>query len=288
MRQFRFWTLFVAAGLLSASAFAAEKGLYKAEIGLRYDSIEQDGFIDHTDLAVDGEYFFKPLTLADRPWQEAAFMGREISIRGILVRRDLEAGNADSDGFLLGGGGTYTAKDVPVALGIDALFGSADGDGVDYDFFYYSAFGGFWVMPTAQIGIRYTFDGVEINNSDFDRRDIFLYGKVVKQLQGRPMWFNAEVELGQSNYDLATGDDSNIMIMAGGDFYFSQQAGLGAFVNFENGDAEPFEGIGFGIRGSIWITENVGIQALLSMFEADSSTQGVDEDRLFLRAAVRF
>jgi hypothetical protein len=156
--------------------------------------------------------------------------------------------------------------------------GTLDGDGgVDIDRMAVNGRCGYWLQPNAIVGGQITFDQTEIGSSvDVDTLSIGAFGKIVHSLgEGRSV--NAEAHLDLVSVDDGASDEDNVEFGVAGDFYFTKQYSVGAFVDLSFGDAVSEEGTTLGLRGTAWITPQWSVSASLSTFMADSNA-GEDED----------
>ncbi|MBA3847860.1 MAG: hypothetical protein H0X45_14625 [Planctomycetes bacterium] len=279
---------------------------YQFELTLGYTGSETDqSEIEATSIYLDAAYFFEDVALGEVPNEESDFLGHHSYIAGystmpwqsserrLISSENYEAGTIDADGVTYGVSGQYAAADVPVTAGAGVFLGSIEDDDVDLELepLSWTVNIGYWVLPNALVGVRYTMDEVETTigagSSESETSTIELFGKWVHQF-ANDQAVNVEASAGQQTDDDGTEDDDSWVGNLVADWYPVARYGIGLMVGGLQGDNDAAEGFTYGVRASGWFTDNVGLRAGVSQFSVDDSDLGEDDTSWYIELAGRF
>lgn len=292
--------------LAAAIASVPAADTYQFELTLGYAASESDQSEDERSrIHVDGAYFVEAVTIGEAPNEEADFLGHHSYIAGYsttpwqssgrrLISQDtVESGAIDADGLSYGVSGQYAAADVAVTAGAGILVGSIEDDAVDIEFepLDWTANVGYWAMPNAIVGVRYTKEKLETTigsaSSDIETVTIELFGKGVHQF-ANDQAINVEASAGQQTDDDGDVEQESWVGNLVVDWYPDPRYGLGIEAGGLRGDNDAEEGFTFGLRGSAWFTTNLGLRAGIRQFVVDDSDLGEDVTSWYVELAGRF
>lgn len=278
------WIRTVAVSVIAAATAVAQdapgqRQNYQIELTGGFTTLDTDGGgPEINQLIAEGTYHLAPVALQNHPWNEAAFLEHSMFVTAGLRFVELEIGPADADGIVFGAGFRYADKKTPVAAEINFRTGTLDGDFGDIDTTNVDLSAGYWLMSNAIVGIDYAMEELDPDGAgSFEETRIGVFGKIVHDL-GDKRAVNLEAHIGQATIDAGTEED-NLEFRVEGDFYFTPLYSAGLLLQFSSGDAVSDEGTTIGVRGSAWITPNVGIRAELTTFSASDSA-GNDQDEI--------
>jgi len=288
------------ARITSALAAAIVAGPLTAQGGGRLDRFQFEligGWASSTtdtnpDIEIDNYvlavvYHLKPVSLANHPWNEAAFLEHSTSVNLGVNYSDFEVGAFSADGPLFAAGFNFADKETPFAASLNLSLGTLDGDaGIDIDLSNVNGSIGYWVAPHALVGVSVGLEEIEANSLlEIEEIDYGVFGKIVHDLgEGRAV--NAEVRAGMATVDDSVSEEDNYEAGFATDFYFSPQFSLGALVNFSFGDADTEEGTTLGVRASAWFSPQGALSVAYTTFMADDNDN--DEDTFAVYVNLRF
>ncbi|MBX3462267.1 MAG: putative porin [Planctomycetes bacterium] len=243
--------------------------------------------IDINEFAVGGMYFLAPVSLANHPWNEAAFLEHAKGIMAGVQWTKFEVGPFSADGPSIGAGFLYADKEEPIAAQFSVRYGTLDGDmGIDVDRIGLSGWVGYWLRQNALVGFAIDHEETDVSGLlDIKQTRYGAFGKTVYDLGGGRA-INAEARVGLASVDAGASADTNFEIGLEGDYYFTPRFSVGAALNLSVGDAVSREGLTYGVRGSAWLSPRVSVGVELSSFRA-SDSQGADIDTAGAYLTVR-
>ncbi|HYE07975.1 MAG TPA: hypothetical protein VEL07_20825 [Planctomycetota bacterium] len=292
--------------ILTAIAAAPAAEGYQFELTLGYTGSETDqSDVEETSIYLDAAYFFEEVALGEAPNEEADFLGHHSYIAGystmpwqsserrLIASENYEAGAIDADGITYGVSGQYAAADIPVTAGAGVYLGTIEDDDVDVEFepMNWTVNVGYWVLPNAVVGVRYTSQEVETTiatlSSEIESSTIDVFGKGVHRFDNDQS-VNVEASVGQQTDDDGSEDEDSWVGNLAVDWYPVDRYGIGLLVGALQGDNDAEEGFTYGARASGWFTDNIGMRVGLSQFSVDDSDLGEDNTSWYIELAGRF
>lgn len=274
----------------SASAQEGPPQSYRVELSGSWmlTATDSNPDIDITEFTLGGMYFLEPVSLADHPWNEAAFLERAKAVMAGVQWTRFEVGPFSADGPSLGAGFLYADKAQPIAAQLFVRYGTLDGDmGIDVDRTSFGGRAGYWLGRGALAGFEIERDQTDVSGLlDITQTRYGAFGKMVHDLGGGRA-INVEARVGLVSVDAGAATDTNFEIGLEGDYYFTPRFSAGAVLNLSVGDAASREGTTLGVRGSAWLSPRIAVGLEWSSFHA-SDSQGADIDTAGAFLSVRF
>jgi hypothetical protein len=268
---------------------------YQIEGALGYSHSDSDDTDNSTSDTVyaSGTYYFAPVALDGRPWEETAFLDRHSEIHALAGWVTGDSDTLELDGPTVRIGGRYAAQDTPVTVAAEVGYTKIEDGDVDVELkttdFMLEA--GYYIQPNLLAGARYVgirskLDGLG-TSLDFDGDAFSLFGKYLHDF-GNSQFANVDLEVGRASTDDGTTDGDNTFVAVAGDYYFSPQYGIGPVLSNLSGDDDATEGFEYGVRGSAWFTPQFGVRAEVTQFVAKDEDVGEDNTLFTVEGVVRF
>lgn len=245
------------AALAISPAALAEN--YQMEAGLGFTSYDYDGGGSDSAISLDFKYHFEQVETADRPLNEAAFLGRNGNVNLQYVTVD----KADFDVISLGAEAWFDAFWVAANVDLNQM---PSGDDNTTDF---GVAAGYMVDENWRVHLGFDVE----DGGDFDDINYISIGtKYVGLLDGGAA-YNIEANIAK-----ADDDDDTIGYRLAGDYYFT--SAISAGLSYEDTDDSDSEAT-IGINGKYFVTPLISV-------EAEYTTTKDYVDTIGLRAAMRF
>ena len=271
----------IPAVLLFGAPVSQANESYQATVNGIYTNTDNDDDVEITILALGGQYYFKPVSVANGPYGEAGFLNRQSSVIGAIGTVDVDIFTETLSGtsFILGF--EYADPSQPITAGIIYNYASADKtiSGINVELTLDSVLVqlGYHITRNSRVTFEVSQSDTEIKvegPTPDQKGESDSYGLSYKNVMelGGDQFFNVEAGITMTENDE---NDKNNEIAVLGDYYFNRGASVRAGYAINSGDDIFEEGNTLLIGANFFLQQNVSVGLEIEKFSADENNNDV-------------